>query len=567
MRREVALERAAVDEIWHTPMAERVDRGDALGPLEVVASHRDRVVLRPANHAAELAECALREGDFVCLSPDRPRAPTGHFIHAGEDAEGIHLTRWNGTMPAVGESGQVIDPDFYDMTPRFAEAIEALAATELGRERVLPLLMDDFEPTVDMAVHETVLEALEEAGPEDPLWHDSQQEAIAACVAAHDACLVQGPPGTGKTRVLAEVARRLIERGERVLVTGPTHRAIDHALAGVRRALPPTVRVAKIGFNPLARDEFECFDDYAASGLLESEAPHAVGATPHALWGSRGGLREASFDSVLLDEASQLTPLLAAMAMLRGDRWLFFGDDRQLPPVVLGATTTPPRERSVFGRLKHRGLDTLLEETWRLNRPLAAWPSATFYGNRLSCRHDRRLALSPEPPHAALRPDPAAALIVCESPRRTTVRSDEEAQLVVDLVRAAVNGGLEPERIGVITPFRAQAARIRQVLRIDAATPGLQRRVTVDTVERFQGQERDLILVSLAASDPRFIRLRGDFLFQAERWNVAVTRARLKTVVIASSNLLATAGSLADDGHEGAGCFGSLVDHLRHHAR
>lgn len=567
MRREISLQRAGVEEIWHTPMALRVERGDALGPLEVKSTSRDRVVLRPSSRDAEVADCSLREGDLVRLSPDSPLNPTGHFIHAGEDDQGIHLLRWKGTMPSVGAGSWVIDPDFYDMTSRFSEAIEALATSELGRERILPLLMDERETTLDPEIHAGVLDQLESPGPEDPSWHDSQQEAIASCVAAHDISLIQGPPGTGKTRVLAEVARRLIERGERVLVTGPTHRAIHQALAGVRQVLPPTIRVAKIGFNPLVTPAFECFDDYATSGLLNSDEPYVVGATPHAMWSNSSGLREACFDTVLLDEASQLTPLLAAMAMLRGERWLFFGDDCQLPPVVLRPTTSPARELSVFGRLKHRGLDTLLEETWRLNQPLAEWPSATFYSNRLSCRHDRRLRLSPAPRLGALEPDPAATFVACEDPRRTTVRSDEEAQLVVDHIREAVRGGLEPERIGVITPFRAQAARIRQSLRIATETPGLQNRITVDTVERFQGQERDLIVVSLAASDPRFIRLRSDFLFQAERWNVAVTRARLKTVLIASPHLLDAADSLAEEGHAGAGCFASLVDHLRHHAR
>lgn len=566
MRREITRQRNAVEEIWRTPLATRVGRGEALGPLEVVSTAGPRVLLRPATGAAEQADCSLREGDFVCLSVDEPLAPTGHFIHAGEDDDGIHLLRWKGSMPAVGGRDWVIDPDFYDMTARFAEAIEGLAASELGRDRVLPILMGDLEPTLDPEAHERVWEDLEDAGPEDPVWHDSQQEAIAACVAANDAYLVQGPPGTGKTRVLAEVARRLIERGERVLVTGPTHRAIHQALSGVRRVLSGNIRVVKIGFHPLHRPDYECFDDYASSGLLENCDPQVIAATPHALWSKSSGLREVCFDSVLLDEASQLTPLLAAMAMLRAERWLFFGDDRQLPPVVIGDTDTPPRERSVFGRMKHRGFDTMLEETWRLSPPLAEWPSATFYGNRLVCRHDLRLQLAPAPRLDLLRPDPAAALALCEGGGPTSVRSNEEAQLVVDLIREAVRGGLEPERIAVITPFRAQAARIRQVLRISTPVPSLQRRIAVDTVDRLQGQERDLILVSLAASEPRFIRLRADFLFQPERWNVAVTRARLKTVIVASPELVRCAGVLAGVGHEGAACFASLVDHLQNHA-
>ncbi|GAA5481298.1 hypothetical protein Hsar01_00505 [Haloferula sargassicola] len=564
MRREVRLQRQATEEIWRTPLAERVAKGHALGPLRVVSVSGKRLILQPADDSAAMAECSLREGDFVCLSQDAPHAPTGHFIHGGEDHAGIHLHLWKGEVPSAGE-GWVIDPDFYDLSPRFAEAIEALAMTADGRDRILPLLMGDTSGSIDPDVYEDAMDELESADSVAPKWHDSQEEAIACCVAALDAHLVQGPPGTGKTRVLVEVARRLIERGERVLVTGPTHRAIHHALEGIRRELPATVRVAKIGVAPFSPVTFECHEDYTESGLLESDAPHVVGATPHALWSRFAGLHEARFDSVLLDEASQLTPLLAAMAMMRGEHWLFFGDDCQLPPVVLGDDATPPRLRSVFGRLKGRGFDTLLEETWRLNEPLAEWPSATFYYGRLTCRHDRRLVFHTPPAHSLLAADPAACLAVLPGDGCATVRADEEAQLAVDLVREAVRCGLDPERIGVITPFRVQAARVRQLLGIDSLS-GLRQRVAVDTVERYQGQERDLIIITTAAADPRFIRLRADFLFQGERWNVAMTRARLKTIVISSEGFVETAESLAEEPHAGASCFVSLIDHLRHHA-
>lgn len=82
-------------------------------------------------------------------------------------------------------------------------------------------------------------------------------------------------------------------------------------------------------------------------------------------------------------------------------------------------------------------------------------------------------------------------------------------------------------------------------------------------MERFQGQERDVIIISLSAAEGNFISRRADFIFQPERLNVAVTRARLKTVVVASHGLLAAAESLAENGHAGAGCFSTLVAHLR----
>lgn len=556
MRREIALQREACEEIWSCPLAERVRNGDSLGPLRVESVVDERVVLSVVSGEGEL-ECGLREGDFVRLSEDAPRTPTGHFIYLGEDDEGIHLTRWKGELPVREASGWVIDPDFCDLSDRYVQAIESLATRDLGRSHIVPLLMGETTGTVDSEEYLQVADELDESASGESNWHQSQQDAIALGVAAREVHLIQGPPGTGKTRVLAEIARRLLEKGERVLVTGPTHRAIHHALNEVREVVPDQVRVAKVGVSLLGGATYECHDNYADSGLLDCGEPHVLGATPHAMWGNRNGLREARFDSVLLDEASQLTVLLAAMAMMRGERWLFFGDDCQLPPVVLGTGVGEPRARSVFGALKNRGMDTMLEETWRLNRPLAEWSSATFYHGRLSCRHDQRLHLSPEPKLSALRADPALVLIRCEGKRSTTVRSDEEAQVTVELVREAVRGGLSPHDIGVVTPFRAQAARVRQVLRIGGE--GRYRNVLVDTVDRFQGQQREVMIVSAVASDRRFIDRRADFLLQRERWNVAVTRARLKTILVLSEGFLRAVESLARDGEEGAVALSSLV--------
>jgi DNA replication ATP-dependent helicase Dna2 len=145
----------------------------------------------------------------------------------------------------------------------------------------------------------------------------------------------------------------------------------------------------------------------------------------------------------------------------------------------------------------------------------------------------------------------------------SSVRNDAEARHVARLVRELLAGGVVPEEIGVITPFRAQAARVRQLLGTAGGGAEWHRRVLVDTVERFQGQEREVILITLAASQVNFISRRADFIFQPERLNVAVTRARLKTVLLASHSLLACAEALADAGHEGAACFSSLVAHLR----
>lgn len=542
----------AADEAWRKPLADRLTAGKTLGPLKILKQERGRFLFSlPADDASE---SFLREGDFVRLSHNHPTEPVARLILCGEDHEGLHATAWKQGETLGDHDDWTLDADFIDLSDRLFDALDALGMST----RLLDLMMGKTDSELDLELEEACREDME--GSE---FNPSQIDAVAACVAAKDAFLIQGPPGTGKTRVLAETAARLIARGETLLVTGPTHRAIDHALTAIRHTLDDSIRVVKIGFQSTgALGNFERFDHYADTGLASSADPHVIGATPFALWGKTTGLYTVRFDTVLLDEASQSIPLHAAMAMLRAERWLFFGDDKQLPPVRLGdgSSAMPLKMRSIFSLLRDRDMDLMLEESYRLSEELASWPSATFYGNRLTGKHTRCLHLGAEDIPEALSPSPALALKLIPS-NNTKVINNAEAEEARELVIALVNGGVRPQDIGIVTPFRAQAARIRSLLRTSFAADFAWKEITVDTVERFQGQEREVMIVALTASDPSFITRLADFIFQPERLNVAITRARLKTVMLVPEAMASQALHLAES-HEGAGKFASLLREL-----
>jgi DNA replication ATP-dependent helicase Dna2 len=94
--------------------------------------------------------------------------------------------------------------------------------------------------------------------------------------------------------------------------------------------------------------------------------------------------------------------------------------------------------------------------------------------------------------------------------------------------------------MAVVTPYRAQAREIRTLLAQAVDGPGAVRQIVIDTVERMQGQERDLIFLSLTTSNPAFALNLADFFYQPERLNVAVTRARSKLIIVGSTNLFQT---------------------------
>jgi len=214
----------------------------------------------------------------------------------------------------------------------------------------------------------------------------------------------------------------------------------------------------------------------------------------------------------IVDEAGQLTEPLTLGLILRARRFVLIGDDRQLPPVV----RTHGLAHSMFERLKRETENvTLLETQYRMHPQIMDVSNRLFYEGRLKSGVGE---LDRQPPDGM-----PVVFIPVESSRDGRSNIDE-ARAVVDLVRSFTRGrGIAPETIGVVSPFRAQVVLLRQML----ADTG----VTVDTVERFQGGERDIMILSL-------VRSRGTgFVFDDRRLNVAITRARRKLVLVAHPEL------------------------------
>jgi len=129
---------------------------------------------------------------------------------------------------------------------------------------------------------------------------------------------------------------------------------------------------------------------------------------------------------------------------------------------------------------------------------------------------------------------------ICLDDELSKSNNDAEADLSAGIIEQLLSSGITPAEIGVVTPFRAQASRIRSLLRNVIAPPykHLERLITVDTVDRFQGQEREVMLYSFTSADLTFIKKIHAFLFNPARVNVAVTRARTKVILLYSKPLL-----------------------------
>jgi DNA replication ATP-dependent helicase Dna2 len=531
---EVDAQLEQLERQWSEPLTSRVYTGKAIEGLryEGVSDRGGHLIL-----TCQTNNSRFREGD--CLFLHRGSSPLLADYAEGtlelDDEHYLEVSLQKGNLEHFHDAptGWVADEGFVDMSDYYLDALTEAGSRQVGRKRILPLILDDLVPSVDLSRYERAMEAAKQAG-----LNPRQAEAVAHAYATDLAHLIQGPPGTGKTIVLAHIARLLAQEGERVLVTSLTHRAINNALNKVAE-VDPELPSGKIG-QPSRADGLaegvsndEWFD---GSRFAEMDGGYVIGATPFATQTRR--LAQVEFDTVLFDEASQITLPLALMGMLSGKRYVFIGDHKQLPPVVTHQGDGSLSSYSIFDYLADRGYRTMLNLTYRLNDRLAAWPSRMFYDGELEPAPgvgERRLSLPHVPAQwqAILDPDQPAVFVDLDQ-RNTTIRSYREAEIVTDLVCALIECGLSPEQVGVVSPYRAQGREIRNRLRRLLPDRQAQRAIVVDTVERMQGQERDVILVSLATSSLSFAERLAGFFYQPQRLNVTITRPRTKLIIVGS---------------------------------
>lgn len=550
---EAETARRQVQQVWMRPVAARVAAGRAISGITIKRGEApDLLVLRCTQN-----ESRFREGDILCLNSGNPFDAPNLLVtlEADEDTE-LLVSSEDAGLPFADllerPDGWVLDEGFLDFSATTLDALNQAADTAAGRERILPLLTGQRRPQLDMQRYEQARAAAERLK-----LNEQQIDAVASAYASDLGYVIQGPPGTGKTLVLACIAQLMAEEGQRVLITGFTHRAINNALntfakQSQRNNLAPVTAI-KIGRSSRADNLLvENYESFEASPLAEQNGAYVLGATPFATRTRR--LSGVEFDTVIFDEASQITLPLAIMGMLTARHFIFIGDHRQLPPVLATHYGSEALRDSVFAALVDQGFDTMLEETYRLNAELAAWPSTQFYDGRLQPATaeiaQRRVCYPRQPARLGHILNPEEPLVFVDlQHRNATTRNDAEASLAVDLITSLLDCGVPASEIGVVTPYRAQSRAIRGLLR--QALPddrAIRQTLVVDTVERMQGQERDIVIVSLTSSNPSFASQIADFLFQPERLNVAITRPRSKLIILGSRYLLDA--QPADEDHQ-----------------
>ncbi|MBT2515249.1 TM0106 family RecB-like putative nuclease [Arthrobacter sp. ISL-30] len=374
-----------------------------------------------------------------------------------------------------------------------------------------------------------------ESGP------SAYQDAITAAVMDldHSYLAVQGPPGTGKTYVGSQVIARLVERGWKVGVVAQSHAVIEHFLCAA---------VEKAGLDPaLVAKEVKHEDPLPWTSCAKEDVDRLLGSSGGGLiggtaWTMTGrSIPPGTFDLLVIDEAGQFS-LANTLAVSRSTkRLLLLGDPQQLPQVTQG-THPEPVDESALGWLAD-GHHTLppelgyfLATSWRMHPDLCEAVSDLSYDGRL---HSAPIATTRQ-----LEGAPAGVECVYVSHSGNSTQSVEEAAEVVRQVQTHLGlPWLDPKESPVPRPL--DAADILVVAAYNAQVQLIQRelrqagfgRVRVGTVDKFQGQEAPIVIVSMAASAAREVPRGMEFLLSRNRVNVAVSRGQWRAVIVRSPEL------------------------------
>nr|WP_249777210.1 bifunctional RecB family nuclease/DEAD/DEAH box helicase [Arthrobacter sp. C9C5] len=352
----------------------------------------------------------------------------------------------------------------------------------------------------------------------------------------HSYVAVQGPPGTGKTHVGSHVIARLVSRGWKVGVVGQSHAVVENLLttAVIKAGVSPAVVAKDVKHdNPLPWQARTARD---VAALLSAPGGALVGGTAWTMTGAT--VPAGSLDLLVIDEAGQFSLANTLAVAQSSSRLLLLGDPQQLPQVSQGKHPEPVDE-SALGWIS-AGHATLppelgyfLADSWRMNSELCLAVSELSY--------EGRLRSAPSADLRRLEGVPAGIETVLVPHSGNTTSSPEEAAEVVRQLRrhlglawhtAEGSRPLEASDILVVAAYNAQVNLIREAL--DRA--GLSG-VRVGTVDKFQGQEAAVVIVSMACSAVAEAPRGMEFLLSRNRINVAVSRGQWRAVVVRAPEL------------------------------
>ncbi len=458
------------------------------------------------------------------------------------------------------------------------------------------VLTGENQPTFNKNLHKILF----------PKLNSSQNQAVDKILSANELAVVHGPPGTGKTTTLVQAIKALIKQdNQKILVVAPSNTAVDllseklseEGLNVLRVGNParvterllsltldakmsdhPMIKNAKTlkkqaneyknmahkykkSFGKSERDQRKALFDEAhkimkevgntEQYIIDDLVTKAQVITATLVGSNHYTVRNVKFHTVVIDEAGQALEPACWIPILKAQKLVLAGDHCQLSPTIKspqtpnGGLTKTLLEKCIE---IHPEAVTLLEEQYRMNEQIMAHSSKVFYENKLKAHHSvaKHLLFDDDSPLVFID---TAGCSFDEKLDGTSSTNPEEAAFLfkhLSLFTAELKTRFSVENfpsIAIISPYKQQINILKEQLEHSPDLQEYLHKISVNTIDSFQGQERDIVYISLTRSNTEGAI---GFLSDIRRMNVAMTRARKKLVVIGDSATLASSAFYAD---------------------
>ncbi|XP_061089148.1 DNA replication ATP-dependent helicase/nuclease DNA2 isoform X1 [Conger conger] len=389
-----------------------------------------------------------------------------------------------------------------------------------------------------------------------------QKQAMKKVLLSKDYTLIVGMPGTGKTTTICTLVRILHACNFSVLVTSYTHSAVDNLLLKLKRFKISFLRLGRVqkvhpDILPFTEEHLRRSREIHTLTELECLYKSELVVATTCMGMKHPIFSRRHFDFCIVDEASQISQLVCLGPLFYADRFVLVGDHQQLPPIVQNPEARSlGMDESLFKRLEHHR-DGVVQLTvqYRMNSKIMSLSNTLVYGGKLECGSEQTAcSVLQLPMRISLEKDlelyfsqvehsgwikavlesenPVCFLDTTKVPAPETVEkggisNHTEAALVHCIVSLLVKAGCRAGDIGVIAPYRQQLKAIIGLL----TTPAFSA-VEVNTVDKYQGRDKGVIIVSFVRSNVD--GNLGELLKDWRRLNVAITRAKHKLLMLGS---------------------------------
>ena len=554
----------AVANLWNMPLAEKRDTGSIFYGLRILHKEQssdysgyDRLILSIPDMGDDFLP-NFRRNDMVCLYAykDQPDI-CASILYKGvierltDHEVTVRLNDGQQNADVFADTTYAIEPSFSDRST--TSAIRSLHAFCAASPERRALLMGEREPRCDTSLRLS------------RSYHPFYDDILLKAKQAQDYFLLQGPPGTGKTSHALKYILRESLGGGAILLLSYTNRAVDEICGMLEEAGIDYMRLgSETSCDPRYSAHLmdHCFDNRPRlDEIRERIIQTSVIVSTTSTMQSRPFLFQLKhFSLCIVDEASQILEpnVIGLLASPQIDKFILVGDHKQLPAVVQQPDDVPELSscrQSLFERLLRvereagrTAFTAILQRQGRMHPDIAAFPNEMFYAEEqllpVPLPHQEEPQLDYQQPSADALDDLlkqqrviflASDTISSGITRPSDKVNPSEAKMVAGLLcRLYRQYGADrfdsAHSVGVIVPYRNQIAMIRREIEV-LGIPALMD-ISIDTVERYQGSQRDVIIYSFTIQHPYQLDFLTANCFESEgkvidrKLNVAMTRAR-----------------------------------------